>query len=363
MIKADISRIERALVLLVKNALNKKDRGEIGEIITEGDLKFDHIEWGKLITLAKNQGVSAISLDGFPKEYMHIIPKDIKIRWDKAVEQVEARHHKQIGVLKELLDIFTKNSVYTLIVNNLCIGHTYPQPNHRECADLNIAQPDNWAKGNKTIDNLGINVYTLNSKKSIFSFRGVTVHNHNTNPGKAEKVLVENREINIPNRDFTALFFTRQITENFLDSSLVLRHLADLSLFFEAHSKQINFEQLTRELKREGRLKLIIHLLILSHKLLGFETGLKLLFEQAKAIRYISKSSVYSDFALHPTSEKIRKDLLTNEFVKSNINDLITMTRNQRKTLKAKELIQNKWKFRLIKRTLFCKTLLKTIFK
>jgi hypothetical protein len=367
----DVSKVEKALFLLVKSALNKNTKANftndievpIAPAFGPDVLKFDHMEWGKLITLAKKQGVQAISLDGFPHEYLHMIPKDIKIRWDRAVEQVEERHQKQIKVLKELTAIFKKNSVSTVIINNMCISKAYPIAKHRECADLNIAQPGSWEKGNKVIDNLGINVHKINKQHSIFNFRGITVHNHNIDLGKTEKVTLDNIEITIPERDFAAIFLTRQTADNFLSSSIVMRHLADLSLFFEEHSQEINFEQLTRELNRERILKIILHLLILSQKLLGFEKGLKLIFEQAKESRYISKKSVYSDFSLTPMADKIRKDLTSNEFIKSNINDLITMSKKERKTLELKNLLSNKWKYTLFKRRMFYKTLLKILVK
>jgi hypothetical protein len=367
----DVSKVEKALFLLVKSALNKSYNtnvtNDIGAPITPvfgpDVLKFDHMEWGKLITLAKKQGVQAISLDGFPQEYLHMIPKDIKIRWDRAVEQVEERHQKQIKVLNELTAIFKKNSVSTVIINNMCISKAYPIAKHRECADLIIAQPGSWEKGNKVIDNLGINVHKINKQHSIFNFRGITVHNHNIDLGKTEKVTLDNIEINIPERDFAAIFLTRQTADNFLSSSIVMRHLADLSLFFEEHSQEINFEQLTRELNRQRILKIILHLLILSQKLLGFEKGLKLIFEQAKESKYLSKKCVYSDFSLTPMADKIRKDLTSNEFIKSNINDIITMSKKERKALELKTLLSNKWKYSLFKRGLFYKTLLKILVK
>jgi len=68
MIKSDITKIERALVLLVKSGLNSgiKEEGSnksvaSSKIIAQEDLNFEHMEWGKLITLAKKQGVVAIA--------------------------------------------------------------------------------------------------------------------------------------------------------------------------------------------------------------------------------------------------------------------------------------------------------------
>ncbi len=68
MIKSDITKIERALVLLVKSGLNSGIKEESSnksvarsKIIAPEDFNFDHIEWGKLITLAKKQGVVAIA--------------------------------------------------------------------------------------------------------------------------------------------------------------------------------------------------------------------------------------------------------------------------------------------------------------
>ncbi|MDZ4058880.1 MAG: hypothetical protein U1D64_02440, partial [Bacteroidales bacterium] len=132
---------------------------------------------------------------------------------------------------------------------------------------------------------------------------------------------------------------------------------------FEEHSQDINFELLTKELNRERILKIILHLLILSQKLLGFEKGLKLIFEQAKESKYLSKKCVYSDFTLTSMADKIRKYLTTNEFVKSNINDLITMSKKERKALELKTLLSNKWKYSLFKRGLFYKTFLKILVK
>src|SRR3989339_1447331 len=131
------SKAEKLLPLLIKNALQKNNDGQESNIAFT-DFQLDHTQWNELLTLAAKQGVFAIAYDGLPDTLLPELPKDITIKWQLGVENIEKRYDRQIGVLKELISIFNKNGIDLLLLKGLGLCSMYPEPNHRECGDLDI---------------------------------------------------------------------------------------------------------------------------------------------------------------------------------------------------------------------------------
>ena len=135
-------------------------------------------DWNSLVNLAARQGVLCVARDGLVQ--MPGISRELLIRWELSVQKLEARNKKQRAVIKELVALFRENGIEMLLLKGIGLSELYPDPNHRECGDIDIFLFGDYEKGNKVIEELGIEVEKEGSKHSKFYFKGVPVENHKT---------------------------------------------------------------------------------------------------------------------------------------------------------------------------------------
>jgi len=341
----------KALFSLIKCAIWRENEMAVSEI------NLSTPEWQRLIDLAASQGVLAAAFDALPKgKVIPCLTKELHIRWGLSVQRMEDRNRRQREALKELVGLFRSEGIEILLLKGLGLSENFPQPNHRECGDLDIFLFGDYEKGNKIIEKLGIEVNREGTKHSTFFFKGIPVENHfsfldvvssKTNVNLEahltrilkeqgfRTILIDDVEVRIPTPDFTAIFLTRHDIIHFMASGLVLRHLCDLSLFFTRHSSSINLSQIVQILKEESQLELFTSFLDLTQIYLGMST------------------KVVSGLV---TNEKISKSVFQNTMYnpsRKGIDKLLKMWVPKRKVYGAIHLCQSKWKYDLAGKEIF----------
>ena len=175
------------------------------------------------------------------------ISRELLLRWELSVQKLEARNRKQRAVIKELIALFKENGIEMLLLKGIGLSELYPDPYHRESGDIDIFLFGDYEKGNKVIEESGIEVEKDGSKHSKFYFKGVPVENHKTflnaeytqTDKNLEKhlhkilyeqgfdsIVADDTQVRIPTPDFTAIFLSRHDITHFLASGLVLRQLS-----------------------------------------------------------------------------------------------------------------------------------------
>ena len=320
----------------------------------------EQVNWNQIITLAAQQGVSGVSLDGFTRGGRNTepaLPKAEQIRWELSVKFLETRHKRQRAALKELVTLFRDNGIELLLLKGIGVAANYPVPSHRESGDLDIFLYDNHEKGNQLIESLGIPVNREGRKHSTFFFHGTSVENHfsflDVEPSQTNRNLewhlheilssqehqtmyIDEVEVRIPPPDFTALFLTRHDITHFLASGLVLRHLCDLSLFFSRNASSINFTVFYKILEQESQLKLFTSFIDLAQQYLG-----------------MPPDSIPVLMPEESTSDKIFLDTLNNRRRKIGTEELLKWGVMKRKTVGAMHLFRSKWKYNFVEDGLF----------
>lgn len=341
----------------------------------------EDLDWNSLVNLAARQGVLSLSLDGMRlMEQSCKIPKissldglsrELLIRWELSSKKQEARNKKQRAVIKELVAVFRENGIEMLLLKGIGLSELYPNPNHRECGDIDIFLFRDYEKGNKVIEELGIEVDKDGSKHSNFFFKGVPVENHktflNVDHTKADEnlekhllevlrvqgfdtIMVDNVPVRIPTPDFTAIFLCRHDITHFLASGLVLRHFCDLALFFHLNRERIDFANFELVMREHGQYNLICSFLAIGKFHLGLpkESLVEFTIDQQQVV---------------DLTNRVLEDTFCNPYRSIDRKEIETMWVPRRKLLGVNQLVRSKWKYDSIESGLFFKSLIFRVFQ
>ncbi|MHC1690621.1 MAG: nucleotidyltransferase family protein [Bacteroidales bacterium] len=354
---------QNTLLSIIKTSLCFRNNREAFSDIPDG------LDWNNLVNLAARQGVLCVARDGLV--YMPEISRELLIRWELSVQKLEARNKRQRAVIKELVDLFKENGIELLLLKGIGLSELYPDPSHRECGDIDIYLFGDYEKGNKVIEELGIEVDKEGSKHSKFYFKGVPVENHktflNVEYTKADKnlemhlykilyeqgfdtIMIDDAQVRIPTPDFTAIFLSRHDITHFLASGLVLRHFCDLALFFEKNRARIDFANFEKVMREYGQYNLICSFLAIGQMHLGVP-------EESLPDFSIDRQQMTT------LANRVLEDTFYNKYRSIDKKEIETMWVPRRKLLGLKQLFRSKWKYDSIENGLFLKSFIFRIYQ
>jgi hypothetical protein len=233
-------------------------------------------EWDSIKSLADQQGLSAVVLDGIESLPEQVRPpKEFLLQWIGEVLQEESLFslHKEVAV--DVAKLFNRNAIKTYVLKGIVVSECYPKPNHRVSADIDCyllperGDFDAWSLGNDLIKAKGFKVNTDFYKNSSFDISGVNIENHkfftpfrgNKKLEEFERVLqslmkqnnedvIESTYLYRPPVLVTALFLIEHAYSHFLHEGLTWRHVLDWAMFSRKHQQEIlwvDFEALIDE--------------------------------------------------------------------------------------------------------------------
>jgi len=327
------------------------------------------LDWTCIINLAARQGVLCVARDGLVQ--MPGLSKELLIRWELSVQKMEERDKKQRAVINELVALFRENGIEILLLKGIGLSELYPNSNHRECGDIDIFLFGNYEKGNKVIEELGLEVEKDGSKHSKFYYKGVPVENHKTflnleytqTDKNLEKhlhkilceqgfdtIMIDDAQVRIPTPDFTAIFLSRHDITHFLASGLVLRHFCDLALFFERNRARIDFTNFEKVMKEEGQYNLICSLLVIGQMYLGLPK------ESLPEFSIDGKQ-------VETLANRVLEDTFCNKYRSVDKKEFEKIWVPRRKLLGVRQFFLSKWKYDSIENGLFFKSLIFRIYQ
>lgn len=271
-----------------------------------------NIVWGEVISIAEEQGVVAIVLDGY-EAYMNKVskerqvsftPKDKELILDsigrmQLVEQNFIQHKK---ALLKLSKILSGKEIPFMIMKGFACGQYYPIPKHRECGDVDIYPGEKYNESNQALKDAGVSIDNHYYRHSVSDIDGVMIENHRVladlrGPIKQTKeletwleiladesmkegktaIVDEIEMINsfFPNASYNALFLPWHVSAHFCFERVTLRHLLDWALFLTHDGKSIDMNLLYEAKKRftYGYSKMFDILTNLSLRYLGMPKG------------------------------------------------------------------------------------------
>ena len=116
----------------------------------------EDVDWQKVLTIAQEQGVDAIVIDGL-EVFLSKQPQDSTIRQSDEFKQVlfeaigglqiiEQNYSSHLEALKELSDILKGKNIPFMVMKGFACGQYYPNPKHRPCGDIDIYPGNQYDK-------------------------------------------------------------------------------------------------------------------------------------------------------------------------------------------------------------------------
>ena len=247
----------------------------------------EDIVWDEVLSIAEEQCVVAIALDGY-EAYLNKVSKEKQISLtpkDKVsildsigrMQLVEQRFFQHKKALLELSEILRSKEISFMIMKGFSCGRYYPIPRHRECGDIDIYPGERFNESIQALKEAGLLIDDHYYRHTVSYIDGVMVENHRVladlrGPRKqtreleawlvllANESMEERKTANVdgleivnsffPKATYNALFLPWHVSAHFCFEKVTLRHLLDWALFLTHDGKSIDMDLLREAKKR-----------------------------------------------------------------------------------------------------------------
>lgn len=298
------------------------------------------IDYGSIYSVANQQGVAAICLDGL----QHIdggeaasIDNTIKLQWIATTMRQEQFYNIQWQTAKSLATLYTKNGITTYVLKGFSLSRLYPKPEHRFFTDMDCYLKDSYEEGNRIANENGLTVDCSYYKHSKIFLKGLTVENHQyllpikgsvkakiferqlrDLIGDEKNEYIEDSQLKTTSPFFDAVYVLAHAQEHFLNEGIILRHICDWAMILKTYKNKVDWNEWKRICEEYGMLSFGYVMSRLANKV----CGVVIPFSYPKddvADRRLLDDTLYR---ITPINKKrsdiqLRIDLVKNMFLKS----------------------------------------------
>ena len=300
----------------------------------------------QLFTLAKMQGLTAFIWNEVMKNIEQgkldrsSLPKELKLRWALAAENIVKQYNKRKELSFEFADVMASRGIEVYSLKGLSLSQYYPRPELRECGDFDCWMGDDFQRANTLAAEIGAKYDPYDYRHSQISYKGLTIENHrfflvlrgNSRNKRLEKYLLEiiasekkidGSNIHLPSSQFQAMFTILHMMHHFLYESINLRHLLDWKYLVEKERDNVDWKEFNSKCVEAGVDKFVaaINHICIDH--FGLDINGIGLTTDAKYANKIWEDTLYQN-ALHSSG-------IENSW--------------QQRYVKLKNVIQQRWKF------------------
>ena len=234
-------------------------------------------DWNAVYTQAKRQTLVGLVAEAIPMLPVHLHPDaGMKIKFLSYAIQIVQSHsviNQKLADVKKRLD---EHKVHSVLLKGQGVASYYPNPQSRQCGDIDIyVGNDNFAKAIEILNpgaDVDVSKYR-NEKHYNFHAGGVDIEIHRIAEllpslkgdklfqkwtvvhlcGPHTKTLqIESVLVNVPPPQFNAIYIMNHVWHHFMISGIGLRHLCDWCAFLHKHHQDIDPIVLKRDLENFG---------------------------------------------------------------------------------------------------------------
>ena len=141
------------------------------------------IDWRALYTLAEQQGLSAIVLDGVSevlKTNSHIssLNSQLKLQWIGLSERQRRQYEQTWRVACKLDKLWAAEGIHAAVLKGRSIAKYYPVPSHRYSCDLDVFIGGEWGRACELLEGQVIRLEHEVYKEVEFTLDNVYVECH-----------------------------------------------------------------------------------------------------------------------------------------------------------------------------------------
>lgn len=244
-------------------------RAGIGHVL---NVPLSDIYWPAVRTLAEQQGLYAVILDGIERlkdskaQDVQGPPQETLLEWiGEVLQDYEYRYEQYGKAISELAHFYNSHGYKMMVLKGYACSLDWPKPNHRLCGDIDIWQFGEYKKTDTLLQSeKGIKVDKSHHHHTVFNWGDFIVENHydfiNVHHHKShvelEQVLKEfgtddthyvelsGDKVYLPSPNLHALFLMKHLVLHFTTGEITLRQILDWAFFLEKHGKEVDWNRM-----------------------------------------------------------------------------------------------------------------------
>lgn len=228
---------------------------------------LSNADWRAIRTIAEQQGLYAIVLDGIEKLPEDIRPKQEQLlEWIGEVLQIyEYCYDAYKKAITEMAGFYNSHGFKMMILKGYACSLDWPKPEHRPCGDIDIWQFGDYQRADSCVaKEKKVEIDSSHHHHTVFNWSEFTVENHfdfvnvhaNRSNAQLEMIFKElgkddahsielyGEKVYLPSPNLHALFLLRHALIEFAATGLNLRQLLDWAFFWEKHGKEVDVKWL-----------------------------------------------------------------------------------------------------------------------
>ena len=255
------------------------------------------VNWNYIQSIALQQGLYAIALDGIEKLPEYVRPKqELLLEWiGEVLQSYEYCYDAYKKTIAEMAGFYNSHGFKMMIIKGYACSLDWPKPEHRPCGDIDIWQFGDYNNADKCVAKVKkVEIDSSHHHHTVFNWSEFTVENHydfvnvhanRTNAqlevifkelGKDDSHFIElhGERVYLPSPNLHALFLLRHAIIEFAATGLNLRQLLDWAFFWEKHGKEVD-EKWLCELIEEYQMTVFFNIInAICVEELGFQSNI-----------------------------------------------------------------------------------------
>ena len=206
-------------------------------------------DWQRCFDLALQQQVLAMTFPAMSDLSKGHRPNfTLWSKWMAYAQNIAAQSQHKREVVRKMGEWLSEDGLATMIIKGFSLAVLYPQPDLRECGDIDIYSGEDYAAVNACLEKHGLQIGREDGHHVHINIDGISVEHHFAlhnsrlkkgmeGPTKVlQRLAATDRRptslpgICFPNPTFTALFTVWHAHKHFLAEKIELRHVIDWAL-------------------------------------------------------------------------------------------------------------------------------------
>lgn len=260
---------------------------------THGPVLLSSRQWKRLFQLSVSQNLAAL-VYGELSRLGHDMPEFLEKSWKEYADFCYAKFDAQLMALTHLSQFLESNGIRVMVLKGLGLALLYPEPQCRECSDIDIYCFGEYGRVNELLLKSGLVtvIEEEGDKHCSFSFDGINVENHSyfCEYVNSANITVGNELLRLsetdvrtdsrlpgilfPGPQMGALHLTMHTISHMAWSGITLRQILDLGLYFNRNKDAFDHDSVIGLWNRTGIADAAFSLCTLSEALFGIDTGM-----------------------------------------------------------------------------------------
>lgn len=230
----------------------------------EAMLAMTPAQWEKLLQMAMSHNVVAVVYEALGRLSAEQQPsRQVMLKFAVMADRSIQRFRQRSAVIGELLDLYNKAGIPTMIIKGISVARLYPNPELRTFSDVDTYHfGQNREVDRLAAERLGVTPDDDVHHHSKWVYKGVLVENHydfvNTKShlsnrdyeqllkAEADKAIEsewQGRKVLFASPRFNALFLMRHMAAHYAAERVSLRHLLDWKVFVEQCGADVDWAE------------------------------------------------------------------------------------------------------------------------